>query len=515
MVQQSRRGRTWLWSVVAILALMLATSGAQAEIRNMVVFGDGLSDFGNLNRIDNTQPTRLSNGDVWVYHLARRIGVDLQNIDNNAYIGAGVARHRLGDNMLTDGIPGNDDLARRYNSGTLVNQVLTYTLSSPQFDPETTLFAIWIGLDDMIQYIDRAAAGDTTLEERQIYVRNEQADIEVAIRTLQSLGAKRFLLINLPDIARMVPLRIHPDIGIRRLVLQLQDDWNRGMSQLAFRRGGGGTTIHLFDASTSMRNIASSGLYRNTFGTYVALDRNYNRLPVTHLLPENYFWWDAYHPMTRVHQQLADEMFQQFFSSTADRWQTLGQVIRTGVTPGVSTVDPRGYFYMLADGQRQGFATRGEMVRFTRSTHRTLHMMDGDRNYAKRGAANRITVIARPGDQVTFRYKFLTKEPTGSPGTDYGFFFWHHVESSYDLPGAQRRGTAKLVGTSDATIRSGQDSPFVRETGFRTHTHTFTTGGIFRVGVGVINSGTNRNASAMIVDRIRVPDSVNYHGDVR
>ena len=120
---------------LGLLALMLAIPSvvAASQFSHIVVFGDSLSDTGNLYALDpSSVPAskyyqgRFSNGPVWVEYLAEADLLDATLV-NNAYGGAS-----------TDGSspPG------------LQVQVSTYTATADVL-PDA-LYVIWIGANDFL-----------------------------------------------------------------------------------------------------------------------------------------------------------------------------------------------------------------------------------------------------------------------------------------------------------------------------------------------------------------------------
>jgi len=149
-----------------------------------VVFGDSLSDNGNLFKdcpdkvsVEHYWQGRNSNGYVWVEYLA---GEELFRSSqvNNAYVGA---NSRV-DVILIKGeeqikIPG------------LLSQVDNY-IGNTITMPKNALFVIWIGANDLFDYIDGNTATYPNCAE----------NIKIAMERLTQFGAESFLILNLPDL---------------------------------------------------------------------------------------------------------------------------------------------------------------------------------------------------------------------------------------------------------------------------------------------------------------------------
>lgn len=134
----------------------------------VVVFGDSLSDNGNLYAVDASKVPaatyyqgRFSNGPVWAEYLTDDDRLDCTLVDV-AYGGA-----------KTQGAtpPG------------LVEQVTLYT-AGPL--PDDALFVIWIGAND---FLDGGTDYATSV-----------ANIEDALEDLATFGAENILILNLPNL---------------------------------------------------------------------------------------------------------------------------------------------------------------------------------------------------------------------------------------------------------------------------------------------------------------------------
>ena len=501
MVRQREKGWAW-YGLVGILALVLAASTAQARrFDQMVVFGDSLSDRGNLNGIVNSQPVVWSNGDIWIDHLARMLSVQQANVDNNAFGGALTSGHVQALALGADGDTANDNQIPTFQALGFSEQVNAYVATSPTFDRHRTVFTVWIGGNDLASFIARSQAGDPSLPTPASYIATAVGRVEQSLNRLIGVGATRIIVMKLADLA-ITPRYRGQNFQTRLLARNLTDQWNAAMDgvieNLERRYPWPRVRFHTFDTQDFVTDMIAGSAFPDTANSLVVLDQNFGRTAQVNTPTANYLWWDGIHPTARAHGFLATEVYQRFFNFNADRWQFLGQVTQVGVEDDIAPGVLGDYLYLTADGQQEGYARRGQVAEYVYATHRQLHWMDGNPSYAKRGAATKISFVAQPGNTLTFRYKFLTKEPVNSIGTDYGFFWWYDVDSRSQ----SRHDIVNLADTNSNTIRSGASSPYEMETVYRTYTHTFDQAGLYRVGFGVINSANNRNPSALIVDSI-------------
>ena len=154
--------------------------------KNLVIFGDSLSDNGNFYK-DMQSPKfpfylgRYSNGPVWVEHLVAAYFPVNPNghLFNHAYAGAGVDEEDFvsGDNL----------------SMTFKGQVTQYL--SQDFDKvpiKDSLFIVWIGANNYI--------GNPPEFERMNTLRAVNEGIHLNLQRLADKGAEHILILNLPDL---------------------------------------------------------------------------------------------------------------------------------------------------------------------------------------------------------------------------------------------------------------------------------------------------------------------------
>lgn len=172
-------------------ALLLGVASAPTVARSqpfdqMVVFGDSLSDNGNVSQSFGLPRMRFTTnpGLVAVEDVGQHYGVTLQPSLNGgtdyAYGGAGLIQGVLP-------VP------------TLAEQVSSYFAAHAQADPRA-LYSIWGGANDIFAHDDAIAAGTQTLETALPQV-VAAAQLEGRLLDqLQSAGARTILVFNLPDI---------------------------------------------------------------------------------------------------------------------------------------------------------------------------------------------------------------------------------------------------------------------------------------------------------------------------
>lgn len=162
---------------------------AASSMHNIVIFGDSLSDNGNLYKIMNYQMPqsppyykgRFSNGPVWVEMLAA------------SYFPNDPDTHLLDYAIGASGVSEEDDEDGKESVLlTLKKQLKTYLADHDDKANPDDLYIVWIGSNNYLGLPD-------DLEKSLIDV---NAGIEHGIQLLVSKGAKHILVFNIPNLGR-------------------------------------------------------------------------------------------------------------------------------------------------------------------------------------------------------------------------------------------------------------------------------------------------------------------------
>ncbi|WP_202925088.1 SGNH/GDSL hydrolase family protein [Myxacorys almedinensis] len=256
-----------------------AASPIPSQINQLYVFGDSLSDSGNVFReTEGAYPPtppyfqgRYSNGLVWVEQLSKKLGLRTEQTENFAYGGATTANYR------ENGIPG------------VLAQVQNFIETHPQGDP-TALYVVWVGAND---YLSGENNSKPVVE-----------NITTAINLLAKTGAEKFLVANLPDLGRLPATRNRASAAALSRTTQAH---NAALAQ-ALK-----SLNQTLGADTQVFTLDVSGLYRDAiaspsqFGLTNVTNGCLNTPTCTQ--PNEFLFWDGIHPTTRTHQILADTAF--------------------------------------------------------------------------------------------------------------------------------------------------------------------------------------------------------------
>jgi phospholipase/lecithinase/hemolysin len=172
--------------LATLVALVFSSIVMATPLHNIVVFGDSLSDNGNLyefmqHRIPISPPYfegRFTNGPVWVERLTEsyfpREGAS--HLLDYAFGGAGISDEGEDDDALF----------------TLKHEIDVYLLAHQEKADPQSLFIIWIGANNYLAVPD-------DIEQTVLDV---NAGIRRGMERLAKLGARHVLVLNIPDLGK-------------------------------------------------------------------------------------------------------------------------------------------------------------------------------------------------------------------------------------------------------------------------------------------------------------------------
>ncbi|WED43654.1 GDSL family lysophospholipase PlaA [Legionella cardiaca] len=168
-----------------VVILFFSGLVAAKPLNNIVVFGDSLSDNGNLyeymhQKLPQSPPYyqgRFTNGPVWVERLAADYfpHKTSEHLFDYAFGGAGISE-----------TPDDDVLF------TLKKEIDTYFLAHQEKADKDSLFIIWIGANNYLGIPDNP---EQVLNEVNLGITH-------GLQRLADAGAKHILIVNLPDLGK-------------------------------------------------------------------------------------------------------------------------------------------------------------------------------------------------------------------------------------------------------------------------------------------------------------------------
>ncbi len=268
--------KTAILSLILLSAFFTA-SGFAADFDEVVVFGDSLSDDGNLLFFeDQSRPDpelyyqgRLSNGPVWVEYLVDPERLDLAKTD----IALGGAQ--------TDGLvpPG------------LLEQVSTYIVAQGGSLSEDTLFILWAGSNDFLN-------GDGDYQEAV-------DNINTAMDRLVESGAEHILVLNLPDLGTIPEtLGTSEAPAATEFTLNFNAELANMLDQFSVEHPEVGLyTFDVYSFFMEVRNNPAAFGFTNVTepSPNFAIENNFDGA--------GHLFWDEKHPTTAAHALLSDRVF--------------------------------------------------------------------------------------------------------------------------------------------------------------------------------------------------------------
>ncbi|MBI3285258.1 MAG: SGNH/GDSL hydrolase family protein [Burkholderiales bacterium] len=265
-------------------------AGQSGVINKIISFGDSLSDMQNMYngsqwKLPATKSYfagRFSNGNNWLDYLSQSLKLPLYNW---AVGGAAADAYFV--------VPGVSQQ---------VDSWITYMRSAPGYQAQNSLFTMFIGGNDLVNY-GRSVASIITTEQQ-------------AVEKLIATGAKHILLVNLPDVSRAPTFALRSDAAtIQAQVLQLNQQLSQMRDYLQAKYGSA-VVIRMFDAYSLFNDLlarpANYGVNNTTqsclnINSNSTLNYTYTWSPRSNCTnADSFVFWDLLHPTTHTHQLLGN-----------------------------------------------------------------------------------------------------------------------------------------------------------------------------------------------------------------
>lgn len=268
------------------LCLALFTFPLYAAEPSLLIFGDSLSDEGRVYELtDQTLPPypyyqgRFTNGPVWTEYM--------EGSRQNYAVGGATSSYA---NILSDEYP------ETANTG-LQAQVDEFLASN--YDPTelaNTIVYINIGGNDFLALLDGSSA------ELERLIPKVVDNIIVAAQRLRAAGAGEIVLFGLPNLAE-IPKSQGYSVNQKKLVGFISWKFNQKLlTRAALNR------FTYIDIMAFMKELRDPSFgFNPDFFSQACLDE-VNQVMCDN--PDEYFFWDAVHPTTRVYEILAAELGQ-------------------------------------------------------------------------------------------------------------------------------------------------------------------------------------------------------------
>jgi phospholipase/lecithinase/hemolysin len=281
-----------------LFSFLLPLKAVAASIDRIYVFGDSLSDTGNVFNLTGGfspkappyYPGRFSNGPIWVDALANKLGLAPALVTELA----GGAKSSDGINFAFGGATSGTNNVAGPLPGlqTEINFFKSGLAATNQSADSEALYIVWAGGNDYL-------GGGVTDPTGPI------SNISTAVTSLFNVGARNFLVANLPDLGK-APVGLSGGIAVSNGLNQLTGFHNLGLSQ------------SLAELSKSLTGINLKSLNINSlFNDVITNKEKFGFTNVTDSCltnkvcdnPDSYLFWDAIHPTAAGHKLVADLAF--------------------------------------------------------------------------------------------------------------------------------------------------------------------------------------------------------------
>jgi outer membrane lipase/esterase len=312
--------------VSAIATAMLLASAAQAADRptftNVVVFGDSLSDNGNLSsltpggeRMRFTTNPGLVASEVVASHYGFTLEPSTSGGTDYAWGGAQSAK----------------DLGTIVSAKTQVNQ---YLAANGGRADSHALYTMWIGANDILNL-------DLSQDLNAQMVNAANAEVST-LKTLQQAGARYIVVYNLPDVSNTP--EVH-GTGLATIAGQLGSLYNSTLDQGVATLGAGILPVNTYALLNQVIADPTRYGFSNVTDRACTTSSSINCTTATLAAPDaasTYLFADGVHPTTAAHAMLAEVVLSELqapqqisllgeapLSASAAYDRTLGNQMRT------------------------------------------------------------------------------------------------------------------------------------------------------------------------------------------
>jgi phospholipase/lecithinase/hemolysin len=282
---------------VVLFSFLLPLKATAASFSQIYVFGDSLSDDGNVfNALGNTFPPppyfqgRFSNGPIWVEQLAPLLELTPNSDTSFAFGGATTGT----DNTLNTSfsslpttLPG---LQQEINGFTAPLKT-----ANQSADPNA-LYIVWAGANDYLP----------TISSFQPFTQPEQSvkNLSNAVTSLAEVGAKNIMVPNLGNLGELPLTAGSPLSEPLNALTEAHNSALAATTEDLRQQLGSEVNIIPFDVNSLFNNITKEPeKFGFTNVTDSCLNQNTGNVCAN---PDEYLFWDRQHPTTATHTLLAE-----------------------------------------------------------------------------------------------------------------------------------------------------------------------------------------------------------------
>ncbi|MBI1396694.1 MAG: PEP-CTERM sorting domain-containing protein [Betaproteobacteria bacterium] len=327
--------------VVLALVVGAAPATAASSFDQMFVFGDSLSDNGNLFQMTQVIPglglppsppyaQRLSNGPVAAEHLAAMFGItlapSLSGGTDYAVAGAATSTYTAPYEPSPPLTPPSSTVTvsnyiptKYWPVDGVVNVSVTadkgmqwevdqFKAAAPAFNPNSSLFMVWGGANDFFLLPGLVSIASDPQATALATAGGAAAQIGSFVSQLYDSGARNFLVPNLPNVAN-IPGFATLSPTDKQVLTDLTQYFNVNLAGqlVALSAAHPDMNIIGFDTYTAFESVLANPA---AFGLTNVTDACLASVTATPCAqPDSYLFWDDAHPTTRGAQIIADALY--------------------------------------------------------------------------------------------------------------------------------------------------------------------------------------------------------------
>lgn len=296
-------------TLLASLFLLLSIPGyADNRYSEMYVFGDSLSDTGNLASVLGDFPppyygNRITNGKVSVEVLAEKLGLELKT--SLHLLGLNVGSNYAVAGARAGGIEPID----------LDTQLLAFQANNNFVAPRDALYVVFIGGNDV-----RDAIYSENAAQAESIINTAAAKIHKTIRVLNKAGARHFLLINVPNLALIPETRLIAAATGNSALIQQAENYSVAINKRIHEAVEGLehsshidiTEFDLFEFFNQvMANYTDYGFSNNQDACFFTSTGQFNPLCNYGANFDSFIFFDEIHPTAKLHGIFADAFYKE------------------------------------------------------------------------------------------------------------------------------------------------------------------------------------------------------------
>lgn len=299
-----------------VFSLIMPLKATAATFSGIYTFGDSLSDVNNVfNHTFQQIPPfpyfqgHFSNGSIWIEELASKLGLEPISWTDSLSGNTGTEGINFAYGGVTTGTENTISLTPGYPAffptlPGLAQEISLFTATNPQADAKA-LYVLWAGANDYLPTI-------STFTPKQTPVASI-GNLSSAITSLFNVGARNFLVLNLPDLGNAPSsLSVNQQFpGFSAQLNALTEAHNLQLSQTLNSLGNSLTGINLVPVDVNLLfDDALAGKLGFTNVTTPCIQDILCVGDVTGEVQKQFLFWDMNHPTVAAHKLIGDLAFQ-------------------------------------------------------------------------------------------------------------------------------------------------------------------------------------------------------------